>query len=127
MSGITIVCDRNIAKRAARWNWPNLNPVADLAEFQKRKKDMKKYTIKRALQLQDDGVISISQAADKVAHSALPPQDFLAHEFPSGWAKRPEIGQMCGPKYVDAYREVIGCLYNLGEADKENEKRWIKC
>ena len=122
VSGITIVCDHAIAKRAARWKKPNCNPVSDLAEFQNRRKDMKTYAIKQSLKLQDEGTISFSQAADKVDDSALPPQEFQAPEFTCGWAKRPKVGKMYGPKYMEAYREIIENLYNLGEADKRNKK-----
>lgn len=68
---------------------------------------MKTYAIKQALKMQDEGAISSSQASDNVDHSALPPQEFQAPEFTSGWAKRPKIGKMYGPKYIESYREII--------------------
>ncbi len=42
------------------------------------------------------------------------PIDFSASHLKSGWAKRPIIGKMYGPKYIEKFRPDIQELYLFG-------------
>lgn len=74
--------------------------------------------------MQSNGSLSFHSAKDNSIESRpYVPHDFVvAVEFRNGWAQRPKIGAMYGPKYVEQYRTEITEMYLFGEEDKKNKK-----
>ena len=91
-------------------------------EFPKERQDMISYALRKSLHLQSCGDLTFSTAkgmTDTKRHFV--PADFSAPHLKSGWAKRPRIGKMYGPKYIEKFRPDIQELYLFGEVDKKKQ------
>ncbi len=122
-TGITVLCDKDIQKRGARWKnrKPFRNTVQKNQKRERNKRNMESYAIKRALQLQSDGQICFTPISENNIEASYPPcpADFVPDfNFNKGWAPRPQVGKMYGPKYLEPYKVEIENLYNCGEHDK---------
>lgn len=66
------------------------------------KTHMETYAIKRALQLQSEGQISITQVSDNVNEIYPSSEDFVPDfVYNRRWAKRPQVGKMYGTKHLE--------------------------
>lgn len=124
-TGITVMCDKAIQKRGARWRTrkPFCNTVQKIQKRETNKRNMESYAIKRALQLQNDGKICFTPISENNIEASYPPcpADFVPDfVFNKGWAKRPQVGKMYGPKYLEPYKVEKENLYNFGEYEKQN-------
>ena len=124
-TGIIVMRDKDIQKREARWRIRKLfrNSVQKIQGRERNERNMESYAIKRALQLQSDGQICFTPVSENIDASYPPcPEDFVPDfSFNKGWAKRPQVGKMYGPKYLEPYKIEIENLYNCGEHDKKNK------
>ena len=92
--------------------------------FELNKKNVVTYALKKTIEMQTHGVLQFHTAQENCdSLGAFVPQEFsMPVQFYDGWARRPKIGEMYGPKYMEQFRSEIAELYLLGEEDKKNKR-----
>jgi hypothetical protein len=120
---VIVYSDWRLKKRTNSWK-KKMKVTHCKVAGQLNKKNVVTYALKKTIEMQTHGILQFHTAQENCdSLGAFVPQEFsVPVQFYDGWARRPKIGEMYGPKYMEEFRSEIAELYLLGEEDKKNKK-----
>ena len=97
-----VYSDWRLKKRTNSWK-KKIKVTHCKVAGQLNKKNVVTYALKKTIEMQTHGVLQFHTAQENCdSLGAFVPREFsVPVQFYDGWARRPKIGEMYGPKYME--------------------------